>query len=214
MSWRRILLEYPVPVIEHGMRNRFHKELVLSGCGLETLPDGLFRSLRRLERLDISSNKFTTIPAALNSAITINYLNFDKNPITNLTEKTSLSTLIRLRELRLCNTRLQTIGPGALGGLASLETLYICNNPRLTTIDEEFLNWKDDDGTDLWPALKRLYLHNNNVSEIDPDFLFRWDQITDASFHDNPYVCDCKNQWMVDVLVPLITKINGSAADM
>ncbi|RVE39959.1 hypothetical protein evm_015391, partial [Chilo suppressalis] len=25
MSRRRILLEYPVPVIEHGMRNRFHK---------------------------------------------------------------------------------------------------------------------------------------------------------------------------------------------
>ncbi|RVE45982.1 hypothetical protein evm_009385 [Chilo suppressalis] len=26
MSWRRILLEYPVPVFEHGMRNGFHKK--------------------------------------------------------------------------------------------------------------------------------------------------------------------------------------------
>ncbi|KAL0858731.1 hypothetical protein ABMA27_011208 [Loxostege sticticalis] len=191
------------------------KELRLSGCELESLPAGLLRRQRRLQRLDISNNMFTTVPDVLAEAINLVYLNFNRNLITNLSEKTSISKLTKLKELHMCrNTKLQSIGPGALGGLESLVTLWICNNPRLSVLHEDFLTWLDEHNKERRPLLKELYLHNNNLTEIDPDFLFRWDQLQLMDFSDNPYECDCDGQWMVDVLVPFIVNNGGSAADM
>jgi hypothetical protein len=71
----------------------------------------------------------------------------------------AISTLTKLKELRLCYTKLQSIGPGALGGLESLTTLHVCNNRRLTEIDEDFLTWfDDDDEMKTWPPVKEVKL--------------------------------------------------------
>ncbi|XP_028157708.1 slit homolog 3 protein-like [Ostrinia furnacalis] len=191
------------------------KEFRLRGCELETLPAGLLRRQRRLERLDISDNMFKTVPDALAEATNLIYLDFDKNSLTEISEQTAISKLTKLQELRICrNTKLRSIGVNALGGLESLVTLWICNNPRLSVIDDDFLTWEDDEDVERRPSLKELYLYNNNITEIDSDFLFRWDQLQKMDFSDNPYTCDCHTQWMVDVLVPFIINNGGSAGDM
>ncbi|KAJ2943320.1 hypothetical protein O0L34_g12125 [Tuta absoluta] len=182
------------------------KELKLASCELDNLPDGLFRGLRRLERLDLSDNRFTTIPSVLNEASNLVFLNLNKNLMVNITKPTALTSLTRLKELRLCRlSKLSSIGPGALGGLESLVSLYICHNPRLTNIDPGFLMWYDDQGVDQYPLLQTLHLQRNNISSVHPHFLDRWDQLTDVELTSNPYRCDCNAQWMLDVLVPMIS---------
>ncbi|XP_052748967.1 leucine-rich repeat neuronal protein 2-like isoform X2 [Galleria mellonella] len=183
------------------------KELRLSGCELESIPDGLLRRQRYLERLDLSSNKFTTVPTVLSETVNLLYLNLDGNLISSLTEKTALSNLSKLEELHFSGfTRLQSIGPGALGGLANLVSLYITDNPKLTNLDPNFLIWEENE-EEKWPPIKQLYLNNNNISEISPDYVVNWGELVAANFSNNPYVCDCSNQWMVDVLVPMLRRI-------
>ncbi|XP_053621888.1 slit homolog 1 protein-like [Plodia interpunctella] len=192
-------------------------DLSLASCELESLPEGLLRRQRRLKRLDLSNNRFTTIPSVLGEAVNLVALNFDRNSLTNLTEKTALLSLNKLQELRLCRqSRLQFIAAGALGGLESLTSLYITNNPRLNTIDPGFLTWEDEHENEQTPQLEELYLNNNNITSISSEFLDNWHQLKRADFSSNPYVCDCNNQWMVEVLVPLLFKMDlgGITANM
>lgn len=60
--------------------------------------------------------------------------------------------------------------------------------------------------------LLQLYLQSNNLSDIDSRLLSRWDLLEKIDVSDNPYLCDCSTQWIVDVLVPLIEekKTNSS----
>ncbi|KAJ0182874.1 hypothetical protein K1T71_000850 [Dendrolimus kikuchii] len=193
------------------------KELRLGSCELETLPEGMLRRQRKLHRLDLSDNRFTTVPAALNEAPKLIYLNFDKNPLPSIDKPTAISNLTNLQELQMCRlSKLQSIGAGGLGGLESLTSLRLCYNPRLTTLDPDFLAWTDEDEVEDWPELKELYLNNNNLTTIDSHFLDRWDQLTRVDFSNNPYVCDCNSQWMVDVLTPLVENIavDGSTEHM
>ncbi|XP_013199174.1 leucine-rich repeat neuronal protein 3 [Amyelois transitella] len=185
-------------------------ELSLASCELETLPDGLLRRQRNLQKLDLSDNRFTTIPTVLSETVSLVSLNLDKNSLTNLTEGTALSSLTKLQELRICKqSRLQYINARALGGLESLKSLHITNNPRLNSIDPGFLVWEDDHDNEQTPFLEELYLNSNNISSISSEFLDHWHQLRRADFSNNPYVCDCSNQWMVDVLVPLLFKMDA-----
>ncbi|KAL4711275.1 hypothetical protein ACJJTC_019116 [Scirpophaga incertulas] len=187
----------------------FLKDLKMSGCGLEDLPIGMFRTLRRLEYLDMSDNYLTTLPSALSEPANLKMLNLSRNPITSLSDKMPLS-LSKLKELHLCNTKVEVIKSGELGSLKSLEVLYLCNNRRLIEISEDALTWLDDDENKMWPPITEVHLHNNNLTAINSAILFRWDLLTDITAEGNHYVCDCHAQWMVDVLVPLYTRLNRS----
>ncbi|XP_075988891.1 CD180 antigen-like [Anticarsia gemmatalis] len=181
------------------------RTLALSGCELETLPEGLLRRQRKLRRLDLSNNRFTAVPAVLQEAPRLVYLNLDKNAIQAINGKTSLSNLTSLEELSMCRmSRLQNITAGALGGMSSLVILRLCYNPRLTNLHPEFLVSEDEDGVKQWPDIKELYLNNNNLSRISSHTLDSWNELVTGDFSSNPYDCDCNCQWMVDVLTPLM----------
>ncbi|XP_063392291.1 leucine-rich repeat neuronal protein 1-like [Cydia fagiglandana] len=181
------------------------RNLSLSSCDLETLPEGIFRRLRRLQGLDLSMNKFTTVPATINEATNLQVLILDKNPFETINDNTPFKTLIKLRELyiRRCS-KLKSITSGALGGLESLSILHISYNPRLSTLEPKFLVWEDDDEVEKHPLIKELYLNNNNITEINAYYLDRWNLLENGDFTNNPYDCDCDSQWMVDVLIPLL----------
>ncbi|XP_028039258.1 leucine-rich repeat-containing protein 15-like [Bombyx mandarina] len=182
------------------------QELYLRGCELESLPEGFFRRQRRLVKLDLSNNRFTTVPTVLAEAVTLKYLNFGRNPVGALNDTSVFPNLIRLRELRLCRmSKLRSVSARALGGLKSLETLHLCSNPRLTDLDPEFLTWTEDE-VEMWPTLRELRLNNNNLSTIHSNYLARWDRLNTLDFGNNPYICDCRSQWTIDVLIPIILK--------
>ncbi|KAM3955512.1 lumican-like [Aphomia sociella] len=184
------------------------KELRLSACDLESLPDGLLRRQRHLKILDLSNNRFTTVPNVLSESVNLVYLNFNKNLISSIDERTAISNLTKLEELHLSGlTRLQSIGAGALGGLAKLISLHITHNPRLSSLDPNFLVWEDEFGEERWPPIQKLYLNNNNISQINPHYLDKWEDLVAVNFTSNPYMCDCSNQWMVEVLVPTLRRI-------
>ncbi|XP_048004117.1 leucine-rich repeat neuronal protein 1-like [Leguminivora glycinivorella] len=184
------------------------RNLSLGSCDLETLPEGIFRRLRRLQGLDLSGNRFTTVPANINEASNLQVLILDKNPFETIDDNTPFKTLIKLQELyiRRCS-KLKTITAGALGGLESLSKLHISYNPRLITLEPKFLVWEDENEIERHPLIKELYLNNNNITEISAYYLDRWNLLEAGDFTNNPYDCDCDSQWMLDVLIPLLQEI-------
>ncbi|KAJ8706281.1 hypothetical protein PYW08_010907 [Mythimna loreyi] len=188
------------------------RELRLSGCELDTLPEGLLRRHRKLRRLDLSNNRFTTIPSVLREAPNLVYLNLDKISVQSLDASTPLSNMTKLQELSLSRlSRLQNISAGALSGLQDLVILRLNYNPRLTNLHPDFLVWMNEDDEELWPDLKELYLNNNNLSVLDSGIIDGWNDLETGDFSNNPYNCDCKNQWVVDVLVPLLVNTPANA---
>ncbi|XP_028039276.1 leucine-rich repeat neuronal protein 3-like [Bombyx mandarina] len=194
------------------------KVLRMRSCQLTEIPEKFFHTPLYLSRLDISDNQLTAVPQELEETKNLEYLNLNQNPIREL-DMTSedypgFPRLRKLKELHMCNMpSLRRIGPGALAGLESLESLHMSLNPSLEFIDPKALARPDDIGeTYDWPLIKQLYLQSNNLSDIDSRLLSRWDLLEKIDVSDNPYLCDCSTQWIVDVLVPLIEekKTNSS----
>ncbi|CAH2235407.1 jg13266 [Pararge aegeria aegeria] len=186
------------------------KILRMRSCGFSDIPDKFLHTPRFLERLDISDNKLNAVPQELKETKNLIYLNLNQNPIKLLDELSEdfpgFPQLRKLRELHMCNMKqLTRIGPGALAGLQNIQSLHISFNPKLHTIDPRALARPDDIGENYdWPLVKELYLQSNNLTEIDSRLLSRWDLLDAIDVSNNPYLCDCSTQWMVDMLVPVV----------
>ncbi|XP_026322617.1 leucine-rich repeat neuronal protein 1-like [Hyposmocoma kahamanoa] len=195
------------------------KVLRMRSCEIKDIPDKMLHTPRYLERLDLSDNLLTTVPQELQETKNLLFLNLNQNPIKELDvtseDNPGFPRLRKLQELHMCNmAQLRRIGAGSLSGLESLSKLHLSLNPRLTEIDAKALARADDIGeTYVWPPIKELYLHSNNLSEIDSNLIARWDLVDAIDVSNNPFMCDCTTQWMVDILVPIVegTKANSSA---
>nr|XP_026483458.1 leucine-rich repeat neuronal protein 3-like [Vanessa tameamea]XP_026483459.1 leucine-rich repeat neuronal protein 3-like [Vanessa tameamea] len=197
------------------------KVLRMRSCELTEIPDKFLHTPRFLERLDISDNKLTSIPQELDETKNLKFLNLNQNPIVKLDMSSEdypgFPRLRKLQELHMCNMQsLKSIGAGALAGLENLQTLHLSFNPKLSFIDPKALARPDDIGeTYDWPLVKELYLQSNNLSEVDSRLLSRWDLLSKVDVSNNPFLCDCSTQWMVDMLVPLVeAKANNASEKM
>ncbi|XP_041971218.1 leucine-rich repeat neuronal protein 3-like [Aricia agestis] len=194
------------------------KVLRMRDCGLTEIPDKFLHTPRFLERLDLSANSLTAVPQELDETKNLLYLNLNQNPIPELDmaseDHPGFPVLRKLQELHMCNMpALMSIGAGALAGLQSLQRLHLSHNPRLRYIDPRALARPDDIGeTWDWPLVKEIYIQSNNLSEIDSRLLSRWDLVQVLEFSENPYLCDCSTQWMVDMLVPIVDAKNPNAS--
>ncbi|XP_023955290.2 leucine-rich repeat neuronal protein 2-like [Bicyclus anynana] len=194
------------------------KILRMRSCGFDDIPDKFLHTPRFLERLDISDNKLTVVPQELVEAKSLIFLNLNQNPIKEMDatskDNPGFPVLRKLQELHMCNMeQLTRIGPGALAGLQTVQRLHISFNPQLRSVHPRALARADDIGeTYDWPLVKELYLQSNNLSEIDSRFLSRWDLLEKIDVSNNPYLCDCSTQWMVDMLVPVVEhkRVNAS----
>ncbi|XP_038219832.1 leucine-rich repeat neuronal protein 3-like [Zerene cesonia] len=186
------------------------KVLRMRSCQLTEIPDKFLHTPRYLESLDLSDNKMKAVPLELEETKNLLYLNLNQNPIreldANSEENPGFPRLRKLKELHMCNmVELSRIGAGALAGLQNLEKLHMSFNPKLTYIDPKALARPDDIGENYdWPLVKELYLQSNNLSEIDTRLLSRWDLLQRLDVSNNPFLCDCSTQWMVDMLVPIV----------
>ncbi|XP_032525797.2 leucine-rich repeat neuronal protein 3-like [Danaus plexippus] len=186
------------------------KVLRMRSCDLTEVPEKFLHTPRFLEHLDLSDNKLTAVPQELEETKNLLFLNLNQNPIVELdatSEKyPGFPRLRKLQELHMCNMkRLTRIGAGALAGLENIQRLHISFNPKLRVVDPKALARPDDIGeTYDWPIVKELYLQSNNLSEIDSQLVSRWDLLDKVDVSNNPFLCDCTTQWMVDMLVPLV----------
>lgn len=58
----------------------------------------------------------------------------------------------------------------------------------------------------------QLYLQNNRLTSIDMHLLLNWKALTHLDLTENPWTCECENQWMVDELIPIYLTIDEDKA--
>lgn len=108
---------------------------------------------------------------------------------------------------------MQYIGKNALNGLTQLKELHISNNVNLKEIDGYALTRREDGAeNEIWPPISKLDIRNNKLSYLDRHFIVKWEGLTDLDLTENPWSCDCENQWMLDVLLPAYVGINLTEA--
>lgn len=44
-------------------------------------------------------------------------------------------------------------------------------------------------------------MQNNGLNEINYNLLARWDNVEEVDLSNNPWLCDCKTQWIIDTLL-------------
>ncbi|XP_053687687.1 leucine-rich repeat neuronal protein 3-like [Sabethes cyaneus] len=185
------------------------RSLDLSYMELVDIPEYIFNAPQGLEYLNLTGNLLTTIPEALNYALHLKWLSLDENPIDNIQGDHVFPSLVTLEYLSLSYiTPLKVIGRGAFSKLENLKEIHICNNPEFSFFHAEAFvrSDPDDPARKTWPRVKKLYLHNNNLTTLDSQTLARWDDMDVVDIRVNPWDCDCHNQWLVETLLPLIEK--------
>lgn len=109
--------------------------------------------------------------------------------------------------------KLRYVGNGSLSGLHNLEELHMANNIELMEIHESALSRRENgEENEIWPPLKKVHLQNNKLTSLDYHLILKWEALSELDIRDNPWTCDCENQWLVDDLMPAYIKINDSIA--
>uniref|UniRef100_A0A6E8W4T0 LRRCT domain-containing protein n=1 Tax=Anopheles coluzzii TaxID=1518534 RepID=A0A6E8W4T0_ANOCL len=183
--------------------------LDLSYMELEDIPKYLFHTPRGLRYLNLTGNLLQEVPAALSYATALAWLSLDENPISSIVVGTEFPSLKQLTFLSLSYmSQLKVIGRGAFSGLESLQEVHITNNPHLTYLHGHAFVRNDTDNPERldWPPVKRLYLHNNNISYLDAQLLVQWDTMDVIDIRANPWTCDCTNRWVLLSLLPIIER--------
>ncbi|XP_043262663.1 leucine-rich repeat neuronal protein 3-like [Colletes gigas] len=180
------------------------EELDLSYCGLKEIENSQFHTTTYLKKLDLSGNQFTIPPAALNGAVSLEYLYMDENPIKVIDHLNAFPSMSKLKELSLCcMPHLTTIEANSFSGLEMLEHLRVSNCPKLETIEESALTFQMKETKEItWPPLKKLDLSDNALEYLPQYLLVRWDLLEELDLTKNKWSCDCDNQYLIGELLP------------
>ncbi|XP_052860089.1 leucine-rich repeat neuronal protein 2-like [Anopheles cruzii] len=184
--------------------------LDLSYMELEEIPKFLLHTPRGLRYLNLTGNLLKEVPPALTYAVGLNWLSLDENPIETIVAGNEFPVMKNLTYLGLSYMpALKVIGRGAFRGLESLQELYLANNPHLGYLHAEAFSRNDTDNPErlIWPPVRRLYLHNNDLKYLDAQLLVQWDAMEVIDIRVNPWACDCANRWVVSTLLPIVERI-------
>lgn len=191
------------------------KKLYLQYTGIKTLPDDMLHTPRRLQILDLSGNiGIEKIPRTLRQAINLQELYLNNTGFVNLTQDNGFPNMPSVRVLHLCrNELLHHVGRHSLSGLTNLTDLRMSDNIDLVTIDDLALAKPSKlTGGAIWPPIKKLYIGNNKISYLESEIIARWDSLSELDIRENPWTCECENQWLIDDLMPIYLKINEDMA--
>ncbi|XP_011186492.2 leucine-rich repeat neuronal protein 1 isoform X2 [Zeugodacus cucurbitae] len=179
------------------------KTLDMSFMELAELPDYLLHGPRDLETIILTGNLFDELPDDLHLAPNLRELVLDENPIGNLTGDNVFPTLPYLTYLSMSYMPdLEEIGAGAFSELQNLTTLILASNPKLGRIDVNAFSKNTTNPEILaYPPMKKLHIHNNNLTTLEHKLFQRWDLITELDLRYNYWTCDCSNRWLIEVLM-------------
>ncbi|TGZ57627.1 uncharacterized protein [Temnothorax longispinosus] len=178
------------------------EELDISYCQLRELPSVQFHNAKNLKKLNLTGNKLTVPPRALEEAKTLEYLSLDGNSIRIINLANAFPKLPKLKELSMREMpNLTEIGFGGLSALTSLESLQLQNCKKLQRIDEYAMASKTAEGT-IWPPLKKLNVASNALRYLPMLLIGRWDKLDELRLTNNQWSCDCRNQYLIGNVLP------------
>ncbi|XP_061593396.1 leucine-rich repeat-containing protein 40 [Cololabis saira] len=145
------------------------RSLTLQKNLLENLPEELGQ-LENLTELDVSSNRLKALPSGLGSLAALQKVNVCHNQLSCLPDGLSQLTSVKLLD---CSNNLLSDVPASLSHMLSLEQLYLRHNKlrRLPQIPA--------------PALKELYVGNNQIELLEPETLAGLTAISLLELRDN-----------------------------
>lgn len=121
-----------------------------------------FYSLSYLEKLDLSRNNLSRLPADFSESLSsLRELRLERNAL-ELLEPPCLESLESLEKLDLSHNRISVLRSGTFRGLSRLRHLYLQGN-RLTGVQ--------DGAFTALPGLEVLLLSNNNITHIEANAL-------------------------------------------
>uniref|UniRef100_A0A1B6C1M7 LRRCT domain-containing protein n=1 Tax=Clastoptera arizonana TaxID=38151 RepID=A0A1B6C1M7_9HEMI len=173
---------------------------------LKSIPEHMFHTPRFLEVLNISSNLFTSVPIEIEETHNLKELILDDNPIASIKEFPRLDHLEVLHLSWMPN--LVSIESRSLSSLKNLKELNCSHNLLLHSIDGTALTSANEEG-EIWPPIIKLFLNNNKLGYLDSQLLMQWERVMYLNIQNNPWICDCNNQWLVSDLIPLLKKSNS-----
>jgi Leucine-rich repeat (LRR) protein len=189
------------------------RELDMSDMELEELPKYLFKANNDLKILNLAGNLFETIPQAVGSASNLEQLNLDENPIRFITSDYPMPPMKKLEVLNISFTEaLKLVDEGGMKGLPNLKVLSMNNNPNLWMIHPDAFEFPEEDNPRIkqYPQIRQLYLQNNNLSTLHQNIIYRMDELKHVELHNNPWLCDCQLQWIIDHVVPKMNETSPS----
>lgn len=130
-------------------------------CGFVFVsPPQAFYSLSFLEKLDISRNHISELPADFSQSLSsLRELRLDHNNLEQVVPP-SLEYLENLEKLDLSHNHIHVLEPGAFRGMSRLRHLYLQSN---------WLGMVRDGSFSMLPGLEMLLLGHNNISRIETD---------------------------------------------
>ncbi|KAK7788932.1 hypothetical protein R5R35_012068 [Gryllus longicercus] len=107
------------------------RDLSLAHNALAALPTELALNLTDLRELDLSFNRFQTVPPATHAMPALRELRLAGNPVTAVGDTSLLGVAERLTELDLRRLPLAFFEPGSLSKMAMLRTLRVSTYPEV-----------------------------------------------------------------------------------
>ncbi|MBU1077977.1 MAG: leucine-rich repeat domain-containing protein [Spirochaetes bacterium] len=151
------IFNQPLGKIPDGVKQLLNlEELRLCNCGIEDLPQGLFK-LKKLKKLHLSGNRLTRLPDQIGELIRLEELHLDGNKLEKL--PSSIRRLKNLQELWLDNNELAML-PKEIGELKSLEELSVFEN-KLKVLPAEIC---------LLERMLSLTLSGNELEQLPASF--------------------------------------------
>ncbi|CAG9584482.1 unnamed protein product [Danaus chrysippus] len=188
---RLYLNNNPIEILDHvtvmALSSATKLEVLdLSKTDIDTIPLDTFRGLLNLRQIDLSGNKFLTVPESLSLVgSTLKYLTFNNNPIVELNDDSFIG-LSNLLELEVGeNDNLEEVKRSTFTPLKSLRVLHLCHNRNLRYISHNAFRLIKDKWT-----LKEVYLDENNLSELPTDLL-QWNRLEVLGMSGNNWLCNC-----------------------
>ena len=153
------------------------ERLDMSGNSIGALPEGVFQGLGRLELLDLWGNPFRELPDGVFQGLdSLETLYLNRNHLQELPEGI-FRGLDSLKILFLTSNSLLRLPPGIFRGLDSIEGLYLSRN-GLTELPEGLFEGLD--------TLKSLSLYRNNLLGSLPRGIFDGlDSLSALTLQDN-----------------------------
>ncbi|XP_077440430.1 leucine-rich repeat-containing protein 40 isoform X2 [Vanacampus margaritifer] len=148
------------------------QSLTLQQNLLDALPEELGQ-LEALTELDVSDNHLTELPSGLGRLSRLQKLHLCRNKLARLPDSLPLLTNVKLLD---CSNNLLSDVPAGLSQMAALEQLYLRHN-KLRQLPPLHA-----------PALKELYLGNNQIASVSGEHVSRLGALAVLELRDNKIV--------------------------